>query len=224
MIAITSNVDKIIAELEAARAHLETKLMPAVMQPALYLDDLIQSAESVLSAYLDQPGEREAIPKLLATIRSAMLSDGMAFEMLAIDGEDGLSQLQPGDVGYQRISALRSEVEEWVRLYKTKKAEDYDLTDEALAARVMALFARDPQAWTQHLNDFSAGIRSKPGLLEYLHSANPDEFNAVFGLVAGVSPLRAAEALELVLARWQAVIGVAVVREGMNQINRAFAV
>lgn len=216
MLTITHNIDDVIADLERLEAAAKT-VPEAVLQPAIYVDDLTRLAEGVLDSLTEQ-AEKDAIPTIVASLTHWVTNSVMAFELISAEGEQALDNAGVDDFGFQRLEPMKDLIAEWIRLYKdmanAELYSEYWGDYEAFAEHIIATIKNDPQAWLS--------ATGKDDLIPFLREQNPEAFNSVFGLT-GLPDLRATELLTAVLAAWHDLMGVRVTEVALQHIDKALS-
>ncbi len=213
MFKIKSNLDEVIADLERAQKAIETQLNPTILNPAIYLPLLIETARTTLEI-IALPEEHPIIPGLLESIMGAADAGGMIFTMEAgAGGGGGWDFGIPG--GPDKDKTLYDSILEWVADFKDKTFE----RDTYKGGR-----GRQPGEW--HSNEkiaarIEAILQDKPEL--FMGSDNPDGLKAFLdargsggdgsedsdksGLTAESSS-RSIALITAVLQSWEDVMGV----------------
>ncbi len=224
MLRINHNIGEVLRWLDKVEDRLQTKTMPATLQPRFYLPDLQRVTRQVLGVILETPEEREQIEPLSNAIVSWAPLWGMEFSLTA---SADLAALNPGDIEPEQLALMAPEIAAWAEEYKrldSRRAADAAVLKDGdwgkMAKHLIAVIREDPAAWTKHL----AELRDQPGLLQYLWQENPEGFAKAFGAAgAGISPERLSNALVAVLDAWETLLGVRLVKQAAVEVNKALA-
>jgi hypothetical protein len=224
VLSISSNLDQVIAELNATANDLESGLVKAVCNPKIYLADLKSSARSILDG-LTTDGEKASVPVMVENIIGFVTSGGMSFQMTIGSGEGSIAEIEPGDVDLSRMAGLESDIRDWVTAEKEKTEKDFYKggrgrapgeahSVDKITGRVIATMQHKPQAWF--------GSKSSDGLLAHLKEQNPTGLDEALGLTA-LAPSRITVLVTAVLDFWEQRMGVRIVEVANAEIEKAFA-
>lgn len=214
------DVEALIAELEAAEKAIQTGNAKAVMQPALYMDELRLSASYVLSSIAIDDAERAAIPHLVESITGFSALGMMTFEMGG-SAMAGASAQDPADP--QKIKDL---IAQWVSEKKIKGGRDFykggrgrqageAISNEKIAARIAAIINKKLPGHEEFLNS-----KNPDGLMAYINSKLGSQENQSSALTS-LNDSRLSELLTAVLDAWEALMGARVVEISLQQITQA---